>query len=104
MQILVKLANRVLRLLKSKFPEFYYSLSLEKSNVNWHSNSYDMTNKEPNFFQIASKVISEGRTMLKFDRLFTLYQIISQSEDNTIALEIGVYRGGTTKFLATLAA
>jgi hypothetical protein len=42
--------------------------------------------------------------MLKLDRLFTIYQVIKKAEKNTIALEIGVYKGGTSKFLAILAA
>ena len=61
-------------------------------------------NIEPRFFELATKIMSEGRTMLKLDRLFTIYQVIQKAEENTIALEIGVYRGGTSRFMAILAA
>jgi hypothetical protein len=101
---LIKTTNRLIRLVKLKFPGFYYSVLPQNFNVSGYTNSDYIISIEPKFFKIASEIMSEGRTMLKHDRLFTLYQIVNQAERNTIALEIGVYRGGTTKFLATLAA
>jgi hypothetical protein len=101
---MIKVANRIIRLLKLKFPEFYYSLFPQNLSISGYTSSDNIMNIEPKFFKIASEIMSEDRTMLKLDRLFTLYQIINQAERNTIALEIGVYKGGTTKFLATLAA
>jgi hypothetical protein len=104
MKTLIKITNRLIRLVKLKFPRFYYSVLLQNSGVGGYTNSDDIRITEPKFFKIASEIMSKDRTMLKLDRLFTLYQIINQAERNTIALEIGVYKGGTTKFLATLAA
>ena len=104
--MLIRIARRLIRLVELYLPEFYYALLPEKFdiNMNRYTNGDDIMSIEPKFFKIASEIISEGRTMLGLDRLFILYEIISKAEKNTVALEVGVYRGGTTKFLATLVA
>ena len=100
---IIKIAKYLAQIIKLNFPELYYSIVPQNFKVNGYTNSDDIMTMEPEFFKIASKVMSEGRTMLKIDRLFTLYKIFNQAQRNTVALEIGVYKGGTTKFLATLA-
>jgi len=52
------------------------------------------------FARIASSIISDGKTFLKYDRLYTFFQLIQQIEPETIIVEVGVYRGGSTKFMS----
>jgi O-methyltransferase len=58
------------------------------------------------FFGIANLVKDNQRTMLGYDRLFNIYQllldIINRNKSPFKVLEIGVYRGGTSYFIAKL--
>ena len=59
------------------------------------------------FGEMAREVISHKKTLLGYDRLYTLYQAILSIEnmaiqDGSIA-EVGVYKGGSAYFLAMLA-
>jgi predicted O-methyltransferase YrrM len=53
-----------------------------------------------NFWHLATNIIQEKRTFLKYDRLFTFWQILMRLPfaDDPI-VEIGTYRGGSAKFL-----
>ena len=53
------------------------------------------------FSETAQLVIGEGRTFLREDRLYTLYQMIRDLEAEHLVIEIGVYKGGSTKFMST---
>jgi len=61
------------------------------------------------FSPLANKVIEQGRTLLYYDRLYTIYQAIGhiiklpEIRDSNIA-EIGVYKGGGSYFIASLLA
>jgi O-methyltransferase len=64
----------------------------------------------PVFGELAHKVIQDGRASLYYDRLFTIYQILSNwavrkgAETETLNMvEVGVYKGGTSYFIALLA-
>lgn len=63
----------------------------------------------PIFGDLAGKVIRDGRSSLYYDRLFTVYQIVAHLSSfartgQTINLaEVGVYKGGTSFFIASLA-
>lgn len=53
------------------------------------------------FSAIAKKIISEKRTLLGYDRLYTLWNAISSINGKRFSvLEIGVYKGGSLKFIA----
>jgi O-methyltransferase len=54
------------------------------------------------FFEIADKVISEGCTMMRHERLFTLWQALANTRHITgsAMAEIGVWRGGSSYLLA----
>jgi len=59
------------------------------------------------FGPLASKVIEEKKTLLYYDRLYTLYQALInikylQNSSNINLAEIGVYKGGTSYFLLLL--
>lgn len=63
------------------------------------------------FGQTAEKVVHDGRVSLYYDRLFTIYQILinwkirTQKNDQVIrTAEVGVYKGGTSFFIASIAA
>ena len=61
------------------------------------------------FGKLAGTVIASGRSSLYYDRLFTIYQILSRlhsfnEKGQPLNLaEVGVYKGGTSFFMASLA-
>jgi hypothetical protein len=64
----------------------------------------------PIFGKMAGKVIQDGRATLYYDRLFTIFQIVSNlnvraKQDGQVVqtVEVGVYKGGTSYFVASLA-
>ncbi|HNA89558.1 MAG TPA: TylF/MycF/NovP-related O-methyltransferase [Anaerolineales bacterium] len=64
----------------------------------------------PAFGEVAGKVIQDARVSLYYDRLFTIYQILSnwsvrtQNNGETLnTAEVGVYKGGTSYFIASIA-
>lgn len=63
----------------------------------------------PVFGNFADEVIKNGRSSLYYDRLFTIYQIVEYlkssacSKDALQIAEVGVYKGGTSYFIASLA-
>ena len=63
----------------------------------------------PNFGALAARTIAKKRSYLYYDRLFTLYQALENvarlpaGEAGTHIAEVGVYRGGTSYFLADAA-
>jgi O-methyltransferase len=56
----------------------------------------------PAFFEIADRVISDGCTMMRHERLFTLWQAVANTRHITGSgmAEIGVWRGGSSYLLA----
>jgi len=62
----------------------------------------------PIFGDLAKQIIAEGKTSHYYDRLYTIYQAIInisqlQNDGAAICAEVGVYKGGTSKFIALLA-
>lgn len=59
------------------------------------------------FGELAGEVISHGRTFLQHDRLYVIYQAILNvrhlSASPLSMAEVGVYRGGSTYFIASVA-
>jgi len=65
------------------------------------------TEEIPPFAEMAREVVSHNKTLLGYDRLYTLYQAIisvknTSIQDGSIA-EVGVYKGGSAYFIAMLA-
>lgn len=59
--------------------------------------------KEPALFaSLAEEVCTERKTFLKQDRLYTLFQLINQLPTDSIIVEVGVYKGGSVKFMSKL--
>ena len=56
--------------------------------------------RKPIFANLAKNVIQENRTFLKEDRLYTFYQLLNQIPKDTNVVEVGVYKGGSTKFMS----
>ena len=60
----------------------------------------DIREIEP-FGSLAAAVIEEGRTYLNLDRLYTLWQLVQRLPPAaTAAAEVGVYKGGSSRFIA----
>jgi O-methyltransferase len=63
----------------------------------------------PEFGELASQVVDQSRTLLGYDRLYTIYQSLRSLKRLTIdnqainLAEIGVYRGGASRFIALCA-
>lgn len=93
MRILKAIKNRVIKVLLKDVPEYYYDR---------YSKKIDISTDVPGFSALAKQVISENRTYLREDRLYTLFQCVQQVPSDCVAMEIGVYRGGGSKFLAHL--
>lgn len=62
----------------------------------------DISLEVEQFSKLATEIIEEGRSLLHFDRLYTLFQVAQRLPANCTAIEIGVFRGGTSKFLSQL--
>lgn len=53
------------------------------------------------FGALASRVLRDGRTFLNADRLYTLWQgVVNMPAGATAVAEVGVFKGGSAKFLA----
>lgn len=61
----------------------------------------------PDFSELAKEVINQKRTLLFYDRLHVIYQAIWNvrhlTADTVSMAEVGVYRGGGTYFIASVA-
>ncbi|MBL8103242.1 MAG: class I SAM-dependent methyltransferase [Anaerolineales bacterium] len=63
----------------------------------------------PIFGELAGQVIRDGRCSLYYDRLFTIHQILvhlnsfRKTGEEIHLAEVGVYKGGTSYFIASLA-
>lgn len=56
----------------------------------------------PDFGEAAREVVGQGRSYLGYSRLYTLWQAMMQLGEGSVA-ELGVYRGGSSYFLARIA-
>ena len=53
------------------------------------------------FGQLAERIRAEGRTYLHLDRLYTLWQgLVGMPPSGDVVVEIGVFKGGSVKFIA----
>lgn len=78
----------------AKFLNLYFNRAYKKLNI-----STDI----PAFSEIATKYINEGVTLLHYDRLYTLFQAVTNAlEVGGDIVELGVYRGGSLKFIAEI--
>ena len=51
------------------------------------------------FGAIAREVISEQRTGMNYDRLYTIWQAVQAAPADLPIIEVGTYRGGSAKFI-----
>lgn len=109
----VRAAGRVARALLARAglavfrarPDHHYVPRLYGRTARKH---VDVRRLEP-FGPLAATVIAQGRTRLYYDRLYTLYQALAHvarqagPETEVHLAEAGVYRGGTSYFIAAAA-
>ncbi len=89
-------------------PDYHYVPDYYGRSAHKH---YDIR-EEPIFGELASQVISDGRTLLYYDRLYTIYQAVryvvrryaSTDVEMLNLAEVGVYKGGTSYFISSLLA
>ncbi len=55
-------------------------------------------NELPDFAELARRITSEDRVGMKLDRLYTLWQAALSAPEGPVA-EVGVYKGGSAKFI-----
>lgn len=91
--------NYLLKLIPNKVKEYITYQWLKKEGLTIDK-SYKKISLDKDFIKIAEKVIKEGRTYLGIDRLYTLWQCVKQLPIDMNIMEIGVYKGGSLKFLA----
>jgi hypothetical protein len=72
----------------------YYTNRFEKK--------IDIAKSIPDFSELSCKIISEGKTYLREDRLYTIYQALQQVPSGSNSIELGVYNGGASKFIAAV--
>jgi hypothetical protein len=70
--------------------------------IRGHTKKIDISKEIETFSYCARSIISEKRTMLHFDRLYTLFQVMASVPTGSTSLEVGVYKGGTLKFLSKI--
>nr|MDO8116486.1 hypothetical protein [Candidatus Sigynarchaeota archaeon] len=83
------LAKNVIHVLRA--PGYYWK---------GHEKKIRIDRDVPLFSALAKEIIDEKRTLLGHDRLYTIWQCIVNAPAGSNALEIGVYRGGSAKFIA----
>jgi O-methyltransferase len=54
----------------------------------------------PDFSVVAKQVIADGRIGMNFDRLYTLWQAVTDAPPGFPMVEVGSYKGGSSKFIA----
>jgi predicted O-methyltransferase YrrM len=54
----------------------------------------------PVFSEIAGRIISDRRTTMNYDRLYTLWQAVTAASPDAPIIEIGSWRGGSARFMA----
>jgi len=90
MDIVPTVKSYILKKVMQKYPHFYWYNAKKKISLD----------KIRPFSTYAKQVISEKRCMLKEDRLYTIYQACKDIPDGLSTVEIGVYKGGGSKFIS----
>lgn len=80
-----------------------YALAAPTYYFEKHHKKIDLRRIE-GFSDLAARVIGEGRTFLREDRLYTLYQALQRTPVHAVAIEVGVYKGGGTRFISEVLA
>jgi O-methyltransferase len=91
-------------------PEYYVPDYLGKSSqklVKIRKSKLENIRSYNPFGPLASKVIEENKTLLFYDRLYTIYQAFLNLQQariffDTSVAEVGVYKGGTSYFMLLL--
>ena len=108
--------HAILKFLRSVFRLFGLEIFVQKEGSHYVPNYFGRSAHKqqdirtlPVFGELVGAVLHDGRSSLYYDRLFSIYQIIENlkilnrgSGELQIA-EVGVYKGGTSYFIASLA-
>ncbi len=117
MKIPTGLKNIILNLLRSVLQVFGLAVFVKKDDSHYVPDYFGRSAHKqldirtlPVFGKIAGQVIQDKRVSLYYDRLFTIFQILSNwyirtknSSEILNTAEVGVYKGGTSYFIASIA-
>lgn len=116
MKFLYTIKNLILKFLRSILGLFGLELFVSKARSHYVPDYFGKSAHKqkdirtlPVFGELSTIVIQSGRSSLYYDRLITIYQILdylksSPYSKNTLQIaEVGVYKGGTSYFVASLA-
>lgn len=117
MKISVGIKNSVLAFLRSVLQLFGLTVFVKKDDRHYVSDYFGKSAHKqldirtlPVFGEIAGRVIQDKRVSLYYDRLFTVFQILSnwhirikKNSEILYTAEVGVYKGGTSYFMAAVA-
>jgi O-methyltransferase len=107
------LRRKVLTLFGEQIQKIGYACFEHKADYHYcpkvfgasHHKVKDPREHEP-FASLAAAVVENRTTLLYYDRLFSLYQgilnVMRSNEEHVNIAEVGVYRGGSTYFMASV--
>lgn len=117
MKISAGIKNSILAFLRSVLQVFGLTVFVKKEGRHYVPDYFGKSAHKqldirtlPVFGEIAGRVIQDKRVSLYYDRLFTVFQILSnwhirikKSSEILYTAEVGVYKGGTSYFMAAVA-
>ncbi len=112
-----RLGRAATKLLKAAIERQGFDVNRRRSDFHYAPDYYGRSfaqradiRRTPVFGELASTTISEGRSCLYYDRLYVLYETLvnlaryASSTRPFRIVEVGVYKGGTSSYLASVAA
>ncbi|MFN8435244.1 MAG: TylF/MycF/NovP-related O-methyltransferase [Anaerolineales bacterium] len=117
MKISAGIKNRILTFLEFVLQVFGLTVFVKKDGRHYVPDYFGKSahkqldiRTQPIFGEIAGQVIRDKRVSLYYDRLFTVFHILfnwhirmKKSDEILYTAEVGVYKGGTSYFIASLA-
>lgn len=102
--VIGEVKNLTSSFLQARFAEFLSGGHGQSEHLNSYMAGWikklDITKDIQGFSEIARRVLAQQRTLLFFDRLYTLFQVMENTSKSAgDIVELGVYRGGTQIYL-----
>lgn len=106
--VIGEVKNLTSSFLQARFAEFLSGGHGQSAHLNSYMAGWikklDITKDIQGFSEIARRVLAQQRTLLYFDRLYTLFQVMENTSKSAgDIVELGVYRGGSLRFICEVA-